>query len=186
MTVSFQGTALCRRVLGRQRNPGSTTTHFGTNGALSRSSKERSAFSAPIVYPKHASSHCSDPTCDRAYGSNSNLWWLNRCPSSGMYGPCTRKPYTDPGRTPGRYPCQTSSVNSGSSIRCNSSLPVSLKRHNSTFVACALNNAKFTPRPSHVAPRGYGEPSRICPGFGIVRSSRRGPESSTTVVSTST
>src|SRR4051795_11410149 len=32
-------------------------------------------------------------------------------------------------------------------------------RQSSTFVALAENRAKFTPRPSHVAPKGKGRPS---------------------------
>jgi len=35
-----------------------------------------------------------------------------------------------------------------------------LKRHNSTCVAFSEKSAKLTPRPSHVAPSGYGWPGR--------------------------
>src|SRR3954467_604183 len=44
------------------------------------------------------------------------------------------------------------------SISCCPSLS---NRHSSTRVACAEKSAKFTPRPSHVAPSGKGWPSRI-------------------------
>src|SRR6266404_5969659 len=47
-------------------------------------------------------------------------------------------------------------------MRCTSSFPNSSKRHSSTLVALAENNAKLTPSPSHEAPRGYGNPSRTC------------------------
>src|SRR5687767_13718465 len=51
-----------------------------------------------------------------------------------------------------------SSVRSGRAMRSNSRRPWLSNRHNSTFSALAENNAKFTPRPSHVAPRGCGAP----------------------------
>src|SRR5688500_12365574 len=40
-------------------------------------------------------------------------------------------------------------------------------RHSSTDVACSENRAKFTPRPSQVAPSGYGRPgqTRTRPAF---------------------
>src|SRR5439155_22952008 len=58
--------------------------------------------------------------------------------------------------------CQISFVNSGSSILCSSSFPCSSKRHTSTLLALAENNAKFTPSPSQEAPLGYGRPTRTC------------------------
>ncbi|MNC49016.1 hypothetical protein D3C75_981650 [compost metagenome] len=47
------------------------------------------------------------------------------------------------------------------SISCS---PVESNRHSSTLVALAENRAKLTPRPSQVAPRGKGRPSRIRDG----------------------
>src|SRR4051812_4906414 len=46
-------------------------------------------------------------------------------------------------------------------MRCTSTVPPASKRHNSTRVAWAENRQKFTPAPSHVAPRGCGEPAWI-------------------------
>src|ERR1700730_16187012 len=46
-------------------------------------------------------------------------------------------------------------------MRSSSFSPLSSKRHNSTFVACAENKAKLTPSPSQVAPKGNGEPSAM-------------------------
>src|SRR5690554_6309993 len=43
----------------------------------------------------------------------------------------------------------------------SSRLPWLSNRQSSTLVACAENSAKFTPRPSQVAPRGKGWPSAI-------------------------
>src|SRR5262249_49769263 len=48
---------------------------------------------------------------------------------------------------------------SGSSMRSSSVRPVSSNRQSSTLVALAENSEKLTPSPSHVAPRGLGEPS---------------------------
>src|SRR5690348_15725481 len=48
-------------------------------------------------------------------------------------------------------------------MRSVSRRPSRSKRHNSTFVALAENSAKFVPRPSHVAPRGCGDPAAIWP-----------------------
>src|SRR5262245_21503822 len=45
-------------------------------------------------------------------------------------------------------------------MRSTSLFPSESKTHSSTFVACAEKSAKFTPLPSHVAPLGYGRPSR--------------------------
>src|SRR5262245_51249495 len=45
-------------------------------------------------------------------------------------------------------------------MRSTSLFPCESKTHSSTFVACAEKSAKFTPLPSHVAPLGYGRPSR--------------------------
>src|SRR6478736_2718391 len=60
---------------------------------------------------------------------------------------------------PSRYPCQISSVYSGSVIRSSSVTPCESNTHSSTFVACEEKSEKLTPRPSHVAPRGLGRPS---------------------------
>src|SRR5579872_5595099 len=61
----------------------------------------------------------------------------------------------------GKYPCHISSVYSGSATRSISLIPLSSKMQTSTFFAYAEKTAKFVPFPSHVAPRGYGSPSRI-------------------------
>src|SRR4051812_27738224 len=45
-------------------------------------------------------------------------------------------------------------------MRSSSFFPSSSNRHSSTFKAFAENKAKFTPRPSQVAPSGCGDPSR--------------------------
>src|SRR5690554_1218649 len=45
-------------------------------------------------------------------------------------------------------------------MRSSSSRPVASNRHSSTLLALAENRAKFTPRPSQVAPSGNGSPSR--------------------------
>ena len=44
--------------------------------------------------------------------------------------------------------------------RDSAASPMELKRHNSTCVAFSEKSAKLTPRPSHVAPSGYGRPGR--------------------------
>src|SRR5262245_17032551 len=46
-------------------------------------------------------------------------------------------------------------------MRSSSVRPASSNRQSSTLVALAENSEKFTPSPSHVAPRGLGEPSLI-------------------------
>src|SRR5579863_9442305 len=98
--------------------------------------------------------------CPRAYGSSSSLLGLKRWPACGSYGPCTRKPYTSLGFTSGMYPCQISSVYSGSTMRSSSRLPSRSNRHTSTLVACAENNVKFVPLPSQIAPWACELPSR--------------------------
>src|SRR5512138_2488473 len=45
-------------------------------------------------------------------------------------------------------------------MRSSSFSPSESNKHSSTFVAFAENSEKFTPLPSHVAPRGCGKPSR--------------------------
>src|SRR5215510_13140090 len=52
-----------------------------------------------------------------------------------------------------------SSVRSGRGTRSSSRRPWGSNRHSSTRLALAENRAKLVPRPSHVAPRGYGRPS---------------------------
>src|SRR5512132_4106576 len=47
--------------------------------------------------------------------------------------------------------------------RSVSRFPSRSNRHNSTLVALAEKRAKFVPRPSQVAPRGFGEPAEILP-----------------------
>src|SRR5438874_9031553 len=46
-------------------------------------------------------------------------------------------------------------------MRSISRRPCASKRHSSTLVAVAESSAKFTPRPSQVAPSGWGRPSAI-------------------------
>src|SRR5215510_2815684 len=52
-----------------------------------------------------------------------------------------------------------SSVRSGRDTRSSSRRPWGSNRHSSTRLALAENKAKLVPRPSHVAPRGYGRPA---------------------------
>src|SRR5229473_5420202 len=137
-----------------QSNQGLTTTDLGMNGALSI------PFGAPSWslkwYPYSASFHCGCPSIARAYGSSSSLYRLQRFPSAGLYGPCTRKPYRWPGAMPGAYPCQVKPVTSGSSTRV--SFPASSNRHSSTFSASSEKREKLVPAPSNVAPSGYLRP----------------------------
>src|SRR5438445_9984528 len=44
-------------------------------------------------------------------------------------------------------------------MRSRSRRPWLSNRHSSTFWALAENSAKFVPRPSHVAPKGWGAPA---------------------------
>src|SRR6266851_1952088 len=167
-----------------QSNQGLTTTDLGMNGALSI------PFGAPSWslkwYPYSASFHCGCPSIARAYGSSSSLYRLQRFPSAGLYGPCTRKPYRWPGATPGAYPCQVNPVTSGRSTRV--SFPASSNRHSSTRSASSEKREKLVPTPSNVAPSGYLRPgwsfihyrvwsvrSRRDPGFAIAPSSFRRP-----------
>src|SRR6185312_6472317 len=48
-------------------------------------------------------------------------------------------------------------------MRSTSLRPVRSNKHSSTFVALAENRAKFVPRPSQLAPSGYGEPAETGP-----------------------
>src|SRR5229473_835507 len=147
-----------------QSNQGLTTTDLGMNGALSI------PFGAPSWslkwYPYSASFHCGCPSIARAYGSSSSLYRLQRFPSAGLYGPCTRKPYRWPGATPGAYPCQVKPVTSGRSTRV--SLPASSNRQSSTRSASSEKREKLVPAPSNVAPSGYLRPgwSFIQRGYG--------------------
>src|SRR5262245_16755065 len=58
------------------------------------------------------------------------------------------------------------SVCSGSGMRTRSfSASGESKRQSSTLVACSENNAKLTPTPVQVAPRGYGKPGHTLTGW---------------------
>src|SRR5262245_33406198 len=48
-------------------------------------------------------------------------------------------------------------------MRWVSRLPSRSNRHSSTFVALAEKREKFVPRPSQVAPSGFGDPAEILP-----------------------
>src|SRR5688500_12197911 len=100
MTVRFHGTFGGRSL--PQVNAGSTTTHFGSPPALLSDDGSRSSRSPPTLYANSALLHLIVPLTDLAYGSISSCAGLKRCPSSGLYGPCTRYPYSCPGRTSGR------------------------------------------------------------------------------------
>src|SRR5262245_28697271 len=52
-------------------------------------------------------------------------------------------------------------------MRSVSRLPSRSNRHSSTLVAFAEKTAKFVPRPSQVAPSGFGDPAEILPLFDL-------------------
>ena len=62
----------------------------GTEAALSRSSRDRSACGSPILYPNISGDHFRSRPMALAYGSSTTLAELNRWPLIGSYGPETR------------------------------------------------------------------------------------------------
>src|SRR5918912_4247103 len=99
MTVRFHG------MRGGRSSPhvkaGSITTHLDMPPALFSVFISRSSRGLPTLYANSALLHLIVPLIALAYGSRSRLLGLKRRPSSGLYGPCTRKPYSCPGRTSG-------------------------------------------------------------------------------------
>ena len=67
----------------------SVTTHFGMNGAESES---LASSGSSKRCPNTSSSQLTSPSTAVAWGSSSSLAPLQRKPSAGAHGPCTRSP----------------------------------------------------------------------------------------------
>src|SRR6185312_11503492 len=147
MTVSWYGMRGGRSRF--QSKYGFTTTERGTYGAESALFRRSGG---PNWYENTGWPQLTRPSIALAYGSISSLCGLQRFPSAGWYGPCTRYPYRWPGLTPGRYPCQTNPSTSCRSTRV--SVPSSSNRQSSTRSATSENSPKLVPAPSYVAPSG--------------------------------
>src|SRR5579863_765719 len=112
MTVSWYGIRGGRSRF--QSKYGFTTTERGTYGAESALFRRSGC---PNWYENTGWPQSTAPSIALAYGSSSSLCGLQRFPSFGWYGPCTRYPYRWPGLLPVGYLGEQGEVRPGTVIR---------------------------------------------------------------------
>ena len=139
---------------------GSTTTHFGINGALSRSSK------VGVVARFHlVAEDCRIPLqlADMAagIGVKQQLIRIEAVACLRLIG-AMHAIAVDCARPDIGQIAVPDLIGVFRKLdACGLALALSSKRQSSTLVALAENSAKLTPLPSHDAPSGYGKPSLI-------------------------